>query len=88
MDRCHLIPKQRIKRALSTVMGRDTVMTKAAIDKVVWHGSTWVWGCRRHHADYDNYVFRVPRSAVPAQTWAFADAFGLRWSLERDFPDV
>jgi hypothetical protein len=78
-DRCHLIPKQRIKREWRSLGAED-------LKKLVWHRSVWVWGCRRHHGDFDNKALRVPRSRVPAVTWSFAEQFGLTWSLDRDFP--
>lgn len=71
IDRCHLIPKQRLKRECP------------AVD--VWAPAWWVNGCRHHHANFDNWVTRIPRSAVPAVTEKAAVDAGIVWSLDRDY---
>lgn len=78
MDRCHLIPKQRIKRALS---GNEQRLVTLA----VWHPACWVWGCRRHHGNFDNRMLRVERDALPPVVEAYAELLTLKWSLERDY---
>jgi hypothetical protein len=72
-DKAHLIPKQRIKREVSDD------------PRLVWHPSVWVHACRRHHADFDNHVFRIARSDLPAVTEAAAKVLGMEWSLVSDY---
>ncbi|UTI65626.1 hypothetical protein NBH00_05295 [Paraconexibacter antarcticus] len=73
-----MIPKQRIKRQF-------TGERKDLLDEVIWHPSCWVPACRKHHGDFDNHVFRIPRSALPQGVEIFAEALGMAWSLEADF---
>lgn len=80
MDRCHLVPKQRIKREFAAA-------APSVLSEVVWHPSAWVWGCRRHHGNFDNKVLRIHRSQIPLRTERWAEVFGLQWSLDRDFGD-
>lgn len=77
-DRAHLVPKQRIRRELH---GHDPEL----VERVVWHPSCWVHACRRHHADFDNRRFRVPRAALPGCVEVFARELDLGWSLDLDF---
>lgn len=78
LDRCHLIPKQRIKREIGQA---DPALTKRAI----WHPSSWVDGCRRHHGNFDNRIFRVSRAQLPQDVELYATVMGLGWSLDHDF---
>lgn len=75
-DPCHLIAKQRLKREVSTD------------PRLVWHPSLWVYGCRRHHGDFDNRVLRVPREALPVAVEEAAVILGMGWSLDQDFGPV
>jgi hypothetical protein len=78
MDRAHLVPRQRIRRQLH---GQDPEL----VQRVIWHPSCWVWACRRHHGDFDNKRFAVPREALPECVEVFAAELGMLWSLEVDF---
>jgi len=75
--RCHLIPKQLIKRA----GGRD-----------VWDPRSWVWGCGGptgvggHHGAFDSArTLRLARSGLPAHVEEFAYELGLMWYLDRTY---
>lgn len=78
MDRAHLLPKARLKRELR---GQPAEL----VERAVWHPGVWVWACRRHHGDFDNHVFRVERSELPAGVEVFAEALGVGWMLDREF---
>lgn len=78
MDRAHLVPKQRIKREHPGLSASD-------LHLLVWDSRCWVWACRFHHAQFDNYRFRIPRCAVPRETEEYAAEHGLVWSLMRDY---
>lgn len=77
IDRCHLIPKQRIKRELR--------LAPSDVVRVVWDPRAWVPGCRWHHGQMDAYAVRLRREDLPAGTEEFAVEHGLVWSLERDY---
>lgn len=74
MDKAHLIPKSRIKRELGT-----------SDQRLIWHPVLWVYACRRHHADFDNRVFRLARGDLPAGLEGAARVLGMEWSLDRDY---
>jgi hypothetical protein len=78
MDKAHLLPKQRIKRQFA---GSDPETLRA----VIWHRSLWVPACRRHHGDFDNYVFRITREDLPEGLEYAAHVLGLGWSLDADY---
>lgn len=42
--------------------------------------------CRRHHALHESCQARIPRSALPAGTVAWAEGLGLGWLLDRCYP--
>ena len=71
LDRCHIVPKQRLKREVPEVD--------------VWHEDWWVWGCRRHHGQFDNRRCFIQRSDVPMKTEKAAARHGIEWSLDRDY---
>ena len=74
-DFCHLIPKQVLKREIAT----DD-------PDVIWHPSTYVPGCRRHHNMLDvERTLKIPRSELPWKMIAFCEAFGLMWWVEREY---
>ena len=75
-DRCHLLPKGFLKREV----GKDP--------EIIWDERVWVPGCRRHHADFDNFVFRIPREALPSALEAFAVEHGVLWRVDRDYRSV
>lgn len=79
MDRAHLIPKQRIKREHPSLPPSD-------LHLLVWDKRVWVAACRYHHAQFDNYRFRIPREALPRGIEDYAHEHGLVWSLMRDYP--
>ena len=78
MDRCHLIPKQRIKRELE---GAPPMM----VEEAVWHPSVWVSGCHRHHGNFDARMIRVMRSQLPPAVEHFAEVFEMEYFLTRDY---
>lgn len=78
LRKCHLIPKQTIKREVG----------KAAM----WDDRAWVWGCGGptgiggHHGMLDySRTLRVPRAALPVAVEAFAAEVGLTWWLDREY---
>lgn len=84
MDRCHLIPKQRIRKQLRS--DRPNLDPETLL-RCVWHESMWVPGCRQHHSELDvSRVLRIPREDIPEITWAVAALFRVEWSLEYDYP--
>jgi len=70
MDRCHLIPKQRLR-------------IRHVED--VWERATWVWGCRRHHTLFDHKFLHLKREDLPEETELWAQANRFEWSLTRDY---
>jgi hypothetical protein len=82
MDRCHLIPAQRIRREI----GRETwEQHRFAANQYIWHPDVWVWGCRAHHSAFDAKILNVQRLHLPRRVERFAEAFGLGWSLDADY---
>lgn len=76
--RCHLIPRQTIRREVS----RSAVLDIR----------TWVWGCGGpmgvggHHGMLDySRTLRIPRNRLPAQVEEFAAEHGLTWWLDRTY---
>lgn len=75
--RCHLIPKQVIRR----------------VDPgAVWDDRAWVWGCggitgcSGHHGALDqSRTLRLPRGVLPSWLDDFAAEFGLGWWLDRTY---
>lgn len=55
------------------------------VRRLLWHSALWVYGCRRHHGDFDNRMLRVPRASVPEVVELAAAELGMGWSLDRDF---
>lgn len=78
MDRAHLVPKQRIKREFRYLPASD-------LHLLVWDDRVWVWACRFHHAQFDNYRFRLTREQLPGAVEQWAAEHGLVWSLMRDY---
>jgi hypothetical protein len=81
--KAHLIPKQRIKRELHRPLEE--------LFGIVWDERCWVpvcggpTGIGGHHGRLDSCQLSVPRSALPEGLEAFAEEYGLVWSLDRDF---
>lgn len=95
--RAHLIPKQRIRRALeSDAWRRGQRLTATELRKVkaatLYDVRSWVWMCGGptgvggHHGmlDYAR-TLRIPRHVLPPELEEFAVEYGLEWSLERDY---
>ncbi len=80
MDQCHLIPKQVVKRELY-LKRTDAELANA----IIWHPAVWVWGCRRHHGDFDNHAFTLGRRDLPEAIELYARAFELEWWLDRSY---
>lgn len=72
IQRAHLIPKQRLKRA-----GLDHA--------AIWDPRVWRLMCWMHHHRFDTYFVRITRIQVPAETEEYALEHGFVWSLDRDF---
>jgi hypothetical protein len=73
-DHVHLIPRQLIRREVSTK------------SEVLWHPATWVWACRRHHAALDvERSIRLKQDDLPDATRAFARVMGLDYFIEREY---
>lgn len=71
----HVIPKQRIKRAIWSEPERE---------QAVWDPRNGMPVCQKHHHQITVARIQVPKELVPAQTILFARQHGLEWSLERD----
>jgi hypothetical protein len=76
--RCHLIPKQLLKREGHGALRRDE--------------RTWVLGCggpmgnAGHHGMFDTpRMIRLPRAAIPPALEALAAELGLSWWLDREY---
>lgn len=78
LRKCHLIPKQTIRREIGK--------------RYEWDERSWVWGCGGptgiggHHGmlDYSRKL-RIPRHALPSSLEEFAEAHGLGWYLDRTY---
>lgn len=81
MDKCHLIPRQRLRKEIAK---SDAILAST----LLWHPALWVYGCRRHHGDFDNRALRVARASVPEVVEMAAAELGMGWSLDRDFGPV
>lgn len=55
------------------------------LDLILWDTRCWTPMCRRHHADFDNYRFRITRSELPAMVEEFAAEYGLMYRLDSLF---
>jgi hypothetical protein len=81
LDRGHLIPKQRMKKA--GIKRPDAINDPRS----------WRPMCRKHHHQFDNGFIKVTRVEIPQETEEFAkqpDAkyhpeVDLSWSLDRDY---
>lgn len=78
IDRCHLIPKQRIRREFHNAEP-DVLHT------LIWHPAVLVKGCRRHHGDFDAKHLRIRREDLPPACETYAKAFNLEWSLDASY---
>lgn len=74
MERAHLIREQTIRKHVS----RSKL--------ILWAPAVWRPACHRHHGLLDqSKTLRIPRSAIPAETEAWADDNGLTWWLDREY---
>jgi len=78
LRKCHLIPRQVIRREVG--------------DIDVYDERTWVWGCggltgcAGHHGMLDySRTLRIPREKLPAKVERFAVEHGLGWWLDREY---
>jgi hypothetical protein len=80
MQKAHLIRQQTIRRELRWRNdGEDVAAT-------LWDERVWRAACYRHHTMLDQArTLRIPRSAIPAETEAYAGEFGLGWWLDRTY---
>lgn len=75
LDLCHLIPKQRLKKA-------------DVPDDAIWDERIVVNGCRRHHHRFDQGFDSLGRNDLPPGVAEYAAEHDLTWSLDRDFPAI
>jgi hypothetical protein len=74
MERAHLIREQTIRREVS----RSKL--------VLWAPAVWRPACHVHHGELDqSKKLRLPRSAIPAETEAWAAEHGLAYWLDREY---
>jgi hypothetical protein len=80
--RCHLIPRQLIRRTLLHAEGAE------AVDRVIADPRSWVPGCGGphgnggHHGQFDqSRTLRIPRRRLPAGLVELAEEIGLLWWL-------
>ena len=80
--RCHLIPKQLLKREFGKVLGK----------KLAEDPATWVPGCGGptgiggHHGMLDqSRTVRITRIELPDELELFAANHGLSWWLDREY---
>jgi hypothetical protein len=74
MEKAHLIREQVIRREVS----------RAKV--VLWTPAVWRPACYRHHSMLDSSKrLRIPRSAIPAETEAWASENGLGWWLDETY---
>lgn len=81
LRKCHLIPKQLIKREVGA--------------SAVWDDRVYVLGCggatgvSGHHGAFDfSRTIRVPRHRLPPELEEFAAEHGLGWYLDREYGPV
>lgn len=95
LRKCHLIPKQTIRRELrpdrQLVAALGYVPAEPKPEELIWHPAVWVPGCGglhgsgAHHGAFDNGRLTVPRSALPAALEAFAEEHRLGWYLDKRY---
>lgn len=74
MQKAHLIREQVIRREVSRAKA------------VLWHPAVWRPACVRHHSLLDQKrTLKIPRSAIPAETEAWAAANGLTYWLDKTY---
>lgn len=74
LERAHLICEQTIRKHVS----RSKL--------VLWAPAVWRPACHAHHWMLDQAkTLRIPRSAIPAETEAWAAEHGLLWWLDRTY---
>ena len=64
LERCHMIPKQRLKKAGITAY------------EDVWDVRVWRWGCVRHHFLFDQHAIRLEREQYPSKVFEYAQEVG------------
>jgi hypothetical protein len=84
--RCHLIPRQKIRREARALSGESLARV---IDGLVRDGRCWVWGCGGpmgqggHHGQFKPDGPRpIPRHRLPPGLEEFAEETGLEWWLD------
>lgn len=90
--KAHLIPKQRIRREVTSRRGVAVdVPARAVLYSILWDERCWIPACGGptgiggHHGMLDGRVLAVPRGALPDGLEAYAVEHGLAWSLDRDY---
>lgn len=74
MEHAHLIREQTIRKHVS----RSKL--------ILWAPAVWRPACHRHHGLLDqSKTLRIPRSAIPAETEAWALEHGLSWWLAETY---
>lgn len=72
IDRCHLIPKQRLR-------------ARGLEGDALWDPRIVVEGCRQHHHRFDNGFLTIAREDLPEGVEHFAAEHDVTWSLDRDY---
>lgn len=81
MERAHLLRLQTLRREL-----RKLDLPADELLALLWSPAVWRPGCTLHHGLLDKARrLRIPRDAIPADTEAFADTYGLAWWLAREY---
>lgn len=88
MEKAHLIRAQVIRRELIRHHERAP-LRKPERDALLWAPGVWRPACHLHHGMLDQAkTLRIPRSALPAETEAWAAEHGLEWWLDHEFGPV
>jgi len=72
----HVLPQSKIKRVMGSVA--ITQLTDLRNHLAV---------CIRCHARHTSRLEPIPRSALSADAWVFAEELGLTWHVEKSYPD-
>jgi hypothetical protein len=86
--RCHLIPRQRLKKSWADIRHRWTGTLQELIDD----RRTWVPACGGpmgvggHHGELDfSRKLRIPIWRLPTETLLLVEAIGLDWWVVREY---
>lgn len=89
LEKAHIIRQQTIRRE---VWNKRPELRKElgglnGAGLLIWDERAWRPACHKHHTELDQArTLRIPRSAIPVETEAFAEQYGLGWWLDRTYP--